>query len=238
MPLLPALLNLLFPPQCLVCHAPVGSNGTLCVACWQQIRFITDPYCTTCGNPFDFSLGAGAICGECIREHPPYAMGRAVFRYDEHSRALVTRLKYADQSQLAATYGLWLANFGKEVVAKSDVIVPVPLHYWRFLGRRYNQSALLAYALSKHCGLPVIPDALKRIRRTRPQPGLTRQQRQENVKGAFIVSPRHAAQLKGKTLLLIDDVMTTSATIHECSRVLLKAGAMQVYVLTLARKAG
>jgi len=232
------LLDFLFPPQCLNCNQPVAAHGTLCLACWQQVQFITDPYCQCCGNPFDFALGTEALCGECLRERPPYARARAVFRYDEHSRALVTRLKYADQTQLASVYGTWLARFGKDLVAASDVIVPVPLHYWRFVGRRYNQSALLANALHKNSGLPMLPDGLKRIRPTRPQPGLTRRQRQENVKGAFAVHRKRAGVLKNKSVLLIDDVMTTSATVSQCAQTLLKAGAMQVNVLTLARKAG
>jgi ComF family protein len=116
------------------------------------------------------------------------------------------------------------------------VIVPVPLHYWRFVGRRYNQSALLAYALARHCGLPVLPDGLARIRPTRPQASLSRAQRQSNVKGAFSVTRRQAAKLTGKAVLLVDDVQTTSATVHECSRALLAGGAAAVRVLTLARK--
>jgi len=232
------LLNLFFPPQCLICNEAVTAHGTLCLPCWQQVRFIADPYCACCGNPFDFAIGKDAMCGNCLRERPPYASARAVFRYDEHSRALVTKLKYADQAQLAAIYGTWLANFGKEAVALCDVIVPVPLHYWRFVGRRYNQSALLAYALKKHAGLPVLPDGLKRTRHTQPQPGLTRKQRQDNVRGAFAVPARHAAAIKGKTVLLMDDVMTTGATLDQCAKTLLDAGAMHVHVLTLARKAG
>ena len=187
--MLASFLDLLFPPQCLNCNAVVPAHGTLCLACWQQVRFITDPFCACCGHPFDFSLGAGALCGECLRERPSYSRARAVFRYDEHSRKLVTRLKYSDQTQLASVYGTWLAKFGKELVMASDVVVPVPLHYWRFVGRRYNQAALLAAALNKHCGLPVVPDGLQRIRATRPQPGLTQRQRQDNVKGAFAVHP-------------------------------------------------
>jgi len=230
------VLNFLFPPQCLACSESVPAHGTLCLGCWQKVRFITDPYCACCGNPFDFTLGKEALCGECLRERPPYARARAVFRYDEHSRALVTKLKYADQAQLAAVYGTWLNNFGKEVVNASDVIVPVPLHYWRFVGRRYNQSALLAYALKKHSKLPVIPDALKRTRATTPQPGLTRKQRHDNVRGAFAIHPRHTTGIRGKTVLLVDDVMTTSATLSECTKTLLDGGAMHVNVLTLARK--
>ena len=231
------LLDFLFPPQCLNCNTVVPAQGTLCLPCWQQVQFITDPYCQCCGHPFDYAIGDQALCGECLRERPPYARARAVFRYDEHSRALVTKLKYADQTQLAAIYGNWLARFGKELVAASEVIVPVPLHYWRFLGRRYNQSALLAHALHKSGGLPVIPDGLKRIRHTQPQPGLTYRQRQDNVKGAFAAHPKRRDALKGKAVLLIDDVMTTSATAGECAKALLKAGAMNVNVLTLARKA-
>ncbi len=181
-------------------------------------------------------MGYEALCGECLNERPSYARARAVFRYDEHSRALVTKLKYADQTQLASIYGVWLARFGKDLMAASEVIVPVPLHYWRFVGRRYNQSALLARSLHKKSGLPFIPDGLQRTRATQPQPGLTYRQRQDNVKGAFSIHPKRADALKGKSILLVDDVMTTSATIGECAKTLLKAGAMQVNVLTLARK--
>ncbi|MDE3015554.1 MAG: ComF family protein [Pseudomonadota bacterium] len=230
------LLNLIFPPQCLSCNAQVPAHGALCLACWSQIKFITDPYCAACGLPFDFALGVDALCGDCLRDRPPFSRARAVFRYDEASRQLVTKLKYADQTQLAAVYGGWLSKFGRELVGSSDVIVPVPLAYWRFVGRRYNQAALLARALSNHSKLPLLPDGLKRIRATRPQPGLTRRQRRDNVRGAFAVTPRSAAKLKGKSVLLVDDVMTTSATLSECTRALLKAETTSVNVLTLARK--
>ena len=232
------LLNFLFPPQCLICNSQVSAQGTLCLTCWQNVQFITEPYCVCCGYPFDFTLGKDALCGECLREMPLFAHARSVFRYNEHSRALVLKLKYADQAHLAGVYGTWLANFGKDVITASDLIIPVPLHYWRFVGRRYNQSALLAFALKKRTGLPVLPDGLRRIRATKPQPGLTRKQRQKNVAGAFAVSARAAPEIRGKTVLLIDDVMTTSATIEQCTKVLLSAGAMHINVLTLARKVG
>ena len=231
-----SLLNLLFPPQCLICNASVAAHGTLCLTCWHEVRFITEPFCQCCGLPFDFAIGQDAMCGECLRERPPFARARAVFRYDEKSRRLVTKLKYSDQAHLSKVYGPWLANTGRELIAASDIIIPVPLHYWRFVGRRYNQSALLAYALKKHCRLPVLPNILKRTRNTRPQPGLTRKQRGDNVKGAFAVALKQVPAIKGKNILLIDDVMTTAATISECSKALLKAGAMQVNVLTLSRK--
>lgn len=201
------------------------------------MRFITDPFCACCGLPFDFSAGSEALCGDCLKERPPYGRARAAFRYDDASRALVTKLKYADQTQLAAIYGTWLARFGRELVEASDVIIPVPLHYWRFVSRRYNQSALLASALHKNTGLPVLQDGLMRTRSTAHQTGLSKQQRQDNVKGAFAINDRHASAMKGKSVLLIDDVMTTAATIDQCTHALIKGGAMQVNVLTLARAA-
>ena len=232
-----ALLNLLFPPQCLKCNQAVSAHGTLCLECWKGVRFITDPFCGCCGHPFEYDQGKEALCGNCIQERPSFWRARSAFHYDEHSRALVTKLKYSDQAHLSAVYGKWLANCGHELIAASDIIVPVPLHYWRFVGRRYNQSALLAYSLQKHCDLTVLPNVLKRTRATKPQPGLTRRQRKANVKGAFMVNAKSRELIHNKNILLIDDVMTTSATIGECAKTLLKAGAAQVNVLTLARKA-
>ena len=168
-------------------------------------------------------------------ELPPYTKARAVFAYDEHSRGLVTQLKYGDQGHLARSLGGWLASFGREVVEMSDVIVPVPLHYWRFVGRRYNQSALLAYAMAKPSGLKVLPDGLVRTRPTRPQASLSRAKRLDNVKNAFVVPKRHVAALSGKSVLLVDDVMTTAATLRECTQALLAGGVARVQVLTLSR---
>jgi ComF family protein len=232
-----ALLNLLFPPQCLVCDTLVADHGTLCLSCWQQVHFITEPFCACCGLPFEYSLGENALCGECLREHPPYSRARACVRYDEHSKRLVLSLKYHDQAYLARIFGGWLAKAGGELIRTSDIIIPVPLHYWRFVSRRYNQSALLAQALAKECGLACLPDGLVRTRRTLSQTGLTRSQRENNVRGAFVAHSKHAGAIKGKSVLLIDDVFTTGATIDACTRALIKAGANTVNVLTLARTA-
>ena len=233
--MLARLLNLLFPPQCLSCDALVPPHGTLCLPCWQQVEFITDPCCIRCGYPFDFSAGNDALCGDCLQDPPNFARARAAFRYNDASRRLVLKLKFHDQTLLAKVYAPWLASAGRELIAASDVIVPVPLHYWRFVGRRYNQSALLAQALAKECGLPAIVDALYRTRHTTPQSELSRKERLENVKGAFAATARHANVLKGKNILLIDDVMTTRATIEECAKTLLKSGAQSINILTLGR---
>lgn len=229
-------LDIIFPPQCLVCRARVTAHGTLCTGCWGEIKFIAAPYCACCGLPFEFSLGEEALCGECIKERPPFSRARTAFCYDEHSSKLVTALKFSDQLHLAAIYGKWLDKAGKELILSSDVIVPVPLHWRRFIRRRYNQSALLAQALAKQTGLTVLEDGLTRRKHTTPQTGLSREQRQKNLRGAFVIHNHHKDTIKGKSVLLVDDVMTTGSTIHQCSKTLLKGGAASVNVLTLARR--
>jgi len=234
-PILARTLDMLFPARCAACHEPVGTHGALCAICWQNMHFITDPLCYKCGLPFEFALGEGALCGRCIATSPNYTEARAIFRYDEHSKRQVLALKYYDKTQLAPIFGQWLARAGKAYIEKSDLILPVPLHYWRLLNRRYNQAALLAYALSKTTGLPVLPNALNRLHATPTQSGLTRRQREDNMRGAFGVHARYRPQIQGKSVLLVDDVMTTGATLDACARALHDAGAKDVYVLTLAR---
>ncbi len=231
------LLNLFFPPQCLACDTLVPTHGTLCPDCWGNIPFISAPQCACCGLPLEFAVDEQTLCGDCLREHPPFSRARATFVYNEHSRTLILKLKYQDHAYLASVFGNWLKSAGAELIAASDLIIPVPLHYWRMVRRRYNQSALLAGTVAAHSSLPLLLDGLTRIRYTPQQTGLTRTQREKNVKGAFRVPERHRAAIKGKSILLIDDVMTTGATIHACTYTLLKAGASQVNVLTLARRA-
>ena len=228
-------LNLIFPPQCLNCKGRVPTHGTLCQPCWQAVQFISDPMCDACGLPFDYDIGSEALCGDCIIELPPYRKCRSAFRYDEHSRKLITRFKYSDQTQLAKIYGGWLTNAGKELLANADVIIPVPLHYFRFISRRFNQSALLADVISKKSDIKHCSNAMIRTRHTKQQTGLTKNQRKDNVRNAFSVNKKHLPLIKDKNILLIDDVFTTGSTIEQCTKTLLKAGAMQVFVLTLAR---
>lgn len=232
---LATLLNLIFPPQCLNCNLLVPSHGTLCLSCWQGIEFITDPCCQCCGYPFAFATGEQSLCGECLQSPPPYARARAAFRYSDASRDLVRKLKFHDQTLLARIFATWLISAGRPLIDDCELIVPVPLHYWRFVRRRYNQSALLAQSLSRQCGLPVLVDGLSRTRNTPPQSSLTRKQRIENVRDVFTVTPRHARAIRGRRVLLVDDVITTAATVRECTQALLAAGAASVQVLALAR---
>lgn len=230
------ILNLFFPPQCLICDSILPKHGTLCTDCWNDVPFISAPICACCGLPLEFAVDANTLCGECLREHPPYSRARAAFVYNEHSRTIIMKLKYQDDAYLAPVLARWMAGAGAELIAASDVIIPVPLFYWRMVRRRYNQSSLLAKALNTHTKLPLHQPALKRIRATKQQTGLTRAQRLKNVSGAFIVPPQYKQDIAGKSVLLIDDVMTTGATLDACTKTLIKAGAGQVNVLTLARR--
>lgn len=228
-------LNTLFPPRCFTCGEMVSEHGSLCGACWGGVDFISAPLCNRCGVPFEIDVGENEECMPCLQTPPPYASARAVFRYEGDSRRLITGYKYYDRTLATPMFSRWLARAGASQLAASEVVVPVPLHPWRLLMRRYNQSALLAVALGKLAGKPALPDALRRTRHTTPQAGLTREERLANVRDAFAVSPKRATTIAGKRVLLIDDVLTTGATLNACAEALLEAGAQEVHVLVLAR---
>ncbi len=230
-----AIVNTLFPARCAACGEFVGSHGALCTACWQDMHFISEPFCHACGLPFEFNIGEKALCGRCMEHKPAYAQARALFRYDEASKGQILAFKYLDKTQLAPVFGEWIARIAGHYEDRVQAIVPVPLHYLRLISRRYNQATLLAHALAEYLRLPVLPDTLRRIRATPPQSGLTRKQREDNMRGAFRVAENKRAFIKGKSVMLVDDVMTTGATLNACARALHDAGARDVYVFTLAR---
>lgn len=233
-----SVLNALLPPRCLACGGPVGAPGTLCPGCWEGVSFLGPPLCRCCGFPFELApeVDAGdALCAACHAEPPPYARARAVMAYDAGSRGLVLGFKHADRTEAAPAFAQWMARAGHELLVDAHLIAPVPLHRWRLLARRYNQSALLANQLGRLSQVPVVPDLLQRRRNTPSQGHLSRAGRSRNVAGAFAVHPRHAARVRGRAVVLVDDVLTTGATVAACARVLKRAGARQVDVLTLAR---
>ncbi len=227
------LLDLVLPPRCLSCGASVAALGTLCVGCWREITFLGAPCCACCGYPFDFDLGANGLCGACAAHLPQFDRARAVMRYDESSRQLVLALKHGDRLHLVPTLAQWMRRAGADILAEADLLVPVPLHWTRLFARRYNQAALLTVAMAKLGGPSISADCLIRRRRTPSQGRKNAVARRRNVAAAFAV--RRPGEVRGKRVVLIDDVLTTGATVEECARVLKRAGAARVDVLALAR---
>jgi ComF family protein len=228
-----AAVDILLPPRCLSCGAAATAAGTLCAECWRAITFLDRPCCACCGLPFDFELGESALCGDCAREPPRFDRARSAMRYDEASRKLILAFKHGDRLHLAPAFGQWLKRAGAELLRDADLIVPVPLHWTRLFARRYNQAALLARALAAQGGPPMAPDWLIRKRRTPSQGRQSAVARRRNVAGAFAMRP--GKSIAGLRVVLIDDVLTTGATVSECARILKRAGAKRVDVLTLAR---
>jgi ComF family protein len=228
-----AVVDGVLPPRCLACGATVEDVDALCGHCWAAITFFAPPWCVTCGLPFPHPMGEDAVCADCARQHPSWDRARSVLRYDRHSRRLVLMLKHGDQTHLAAAFGRWMHRAGGELLVGADLLMPVPLHWTRLFARRFNQSALLAQAIHGAGGPPVAADWLVRRRRTPSQGTLGPLARARNVRGAFAL--RRGRSVAGKRVVLIDDVLTTGATAEECSRVLRRAGAVDVAVLVLAR---
>jgi ComF family protein len=228
-------LDAALPPLCPCCRDPLGEGAGLCAACWAKLAFIEPPYCARLGIPFAYDPGPGLISIEAIANPPAYDRARAAVRYDDIARHLVHAFKYGDRLDLTPMLGRWMARAGRELTAEADALVPVPLHWRRLWARRFNQSAALAGAVSQLTSVPVLHEALKRVRSTAQQVGLDKTERAINVQGAFRVAPEHKAEIAGRRLILVDDVLTSGATTDACARALLRAGAGHVDVLVFAR---
>ncbi|NNG02674.1 MAG: ComF family protein [Inquilinus sp.] len=228
-------LDAVLPPRCLSCGAVVGGDGALCPPCWTRLAFVGPPHCVCCGLPFPYDAGEELRCGACIRRRPAFDRARAALVYDGASRPLLLGFKHGDETHAAAPFARWMAGAAGSLLTGADLLVPVPLHRWRLFRRRYNQAALLAHALGRGAGRPVATDLLIRRRRTPSQGGLGRVGRAANVRGAFAVPQAVRARIAGRRLLLVDDVMTTGATVEACARALRRAGAAHVDVIVLAR---
>jgi ComF family protein len=231
-------LDAVLPPLCASCRAPLADPGGLCPTCWARVSFIAPPYCKRLGIPFVNDPGPGVLSMEAIADPPAYGRARAAARYDDVACDLVHRLKYGDRIDLATAMGRWMARAGRELLVDADALVPVPLHWRRLWGRRFNQAAVLAKAVSATASadrIPVLTAALKRRRATTQQVGLSRSARAVNVQGAFLVTDAGKAAIHGKQIVLVDDVLTSGATVDACARALLRAGARGVDVLVFAR---
>lgn len=228
-----ALLDAVLPPHCLTCDHAVSDHGTFCVECFRGLSFITAPLCDGCGVPMPYA--GSAHCEACQAVPHRFTAARAAWLYDDAARRLILPFKHRDRGALAGPIARQMARAGATLLARADLLVPVPLHPSRLRARRYNQSALLAARLAREAGKPWLPDTLRRIRATASLGELGAAQRRAAVDGAFAVPSHIANRISGRRILLVDDVLTSGATADACAAALLGAGAEAVDVLAAAR---
>ncbi len=231
------IINFILPPRCINCGKILNEEDGICSECFQKINFISRPHCERCGLPFTENTKGKKICGNCLRDKKPvFRLFRSVFMYDDFSKKMVLSLKFMDKTENAKTLGKMMFFSAKDIFKneeKIDVIIPIPLHYKRMLKRKYNQAGLLAKTLGKHSQIAVDYSSVIRAKNNRPQVEFSGKIRHNNVKGVFEV--KHPEKIKGKRILLVDDVYTTGSTMKECAKAILKAGAKSVDFVTIAR---
>jgi ComF family protein len=234
-------VNLVLPPRCPINGNIVDSVGAISPEAWKNLTFVSDPHCKCCGIPFAVESNLSSnfesdfLCGQCIATPRHFDKAKSLFVYDEGCRKMILAFKHGDALHLHTTLAPLLAHLGKNFIYPDSILVPIPLHWRRLVGRRYNQSAILAQAMSKISGQPYWPDLLMRVRHTPPQGHKSAKDRQQNVSGAFEINFNHKDKIKDKHIVLIDDVFTTGATLDECSKTLKSAHVASVNILTVAR---
>ncbi len=232
--LLSEVLDFLFPPICLSCSKHVGEWGQFCNTCWSNLVFIEKPLCKQCGSPFDFKIEDDTLCGKCIQTKPHYDRVRSIFLYNDVSKKIILNLKSYDSTHLALYMAKYIKKAPDDLLSNADIIAPVPLHWKRLLKRKFNQSSLILQHLDIDADKKYY-DLLYRKKNTPIQGNMNEEKRIENTKSAFRVTEAYLSAIKGKNILLIDDVFTTGATINECAKTLKKQGAKEVWCLSFAR---
>jgi ComF family protein len=236
------VLDYALPPRCPGCGAVSTEPHAFCLACWSSLTFLAEPCCARCGLPFDYSAGDDVLCGGCLAEPPCFDRLRAAVAYGEIPRKVALKLKYGGRPGVAETMARLMRRHLDDLLATSSagggsgaLLVPVPLHRWRIWRRGYNQAALIATALARRSSAEAVLDLLERVRRTPPLRGMGRKARRDAVRGVFRVAERHRDRLRGRSVILIDDVYTSGATANACARILRRAGAAEIGVLCWAR---
>jgi ComF family protein len=227
------ILDFALPPRCPSCGAITAEPHRFCLDCWSKLTFLGAPCCAICALPFDYDAGADALCGGCSAERPRFDRLRAAVAYGEVARAVALKLKYGGRPGVAET----MARFMERHIETGTgaILAPVPLHRWRIWRRGYNQAALIASALGRRTDHEACLDLIERVKATPPLRGLGRKQRRDALRGAFRVAARHRDRIRGRTVILIDDVYTSGATANGCARMLRRAGAAEVRVIAWAR---
>jgi len=230
------LLDIAFPPLCLACRREnLLSHPGICPSCWQKLSFIHKPWCPQCGTALLQHILLGSKCASCLTNQPAYDFGRSIFSYKGLARELVLAFKHGDATFLTPLFAQWFAPLITDIRTHNPVFIPVPLHHRRIWHRRYNQAALLAHFLAKKHGVTYLPQGLRRHRATPPQSGRDFSSRYHNIKGAFHVPDKYRDRIEDAFVVLVDDVVTTGATMQESARILKKHGAQTVGFLAICR---
>jgi len=229
-------LQIIYPPKCMTCSSVVDSDFGLCGACWRDTQFIGDITCDSCGAPL---VGEGDVershCDDCLKVPRPWTQGRSALIYQDNGRRIVLGLKHGDRHDFVGPAALWMSAIAREILDPKMLVIPVPLHWTRLVKRRYNQSALLAEGVAKHLDLSWCPDALQRLIRTQSLDGMGQEDRFTYLKDTIKAHPKRRRRFSGRPVLLIDDVMTSGATLSAATHACLQGGSGPVSVLTLAR---
>ncbi|MBY0564843.1 MAG: ComF family protein [Hyphomonadaceae bacterium] len=223
--------DVIWPPRSLLSEASVERPGVIEPELWGELGFLGAPWCVRCGFPLPRDEGPEAVCGACAGREPAYDTARAALSYDDHARKLILDLKRGGRRDGLPVFAEWMAAAGRDALGRADFLTPAPMHWTRLAARSFNQAAWLAQALSRASGVPWKPAALRRVKRRRSQEGLSASERRRNVGGAI----KAAGRFDGKIVVVVDDVLTTGATLEACARALRKAGVAEVHGLTLAR---
>jgi ComF family protein len=236
--ILKKILNVFFPNHCLNCENIINEEALFCAVCWGKLQFITDPKCKICSYPFEIELigkSSSLPCASCIKDPPHFDKVITIFRYNEIIKKVISDLKYRDQTFIAKKISKLIFNKIKPELDNIDIITIVPLHLNKLKKRKFNQVAMISKEIIKFDSKKYIPNLLFRTKETKTQVKLTQKQRQANIKKAFMVNRKHQDAILDKTILLIDDVMTSGATIEACAKALKKRKVKKIIVLTLAK---
>lgn len=230
--LLSNIVNYVLPHRCSSCASLTEQTNGICAKCFHRLNFITNPYCNICGFPFEFSIEGQNSCAKCVSSPPKYDISRSLLKFDQSSKHLIHAFKYNDKTTHAKMFArLMIARYKSELL-DVDLVVPVPMHRWKRVFRNYNPAQVLAGELAKLLGKPMIPDLLVKKRWTRSQTGLSKEGRSRNLSGSIVIGK--SDELKGKIILLVDDVKTTGATGNLCSSILKKSGASCVIFIAIS----
>jgi ComF family protein len=225
------IINYLFPPTCFSCSSYTSQNNSFCFECFNKLNFISKPYCRKCGKPLEVRIFQDLTCGSCVSKPPSYHISRSLLKFDEHSKNIIHGFKYFDKTAAASIFARLAADRYDNEFRLVDLIVPVPMNRFKRLFRMYNPTQIFAKEISKIMTKPMIADLLIKTKWTRSQTALSKKEREKNIFSSLRFNKKYS--IKGKNLLLVDDVKTTGATIKKCSEILKSAGARKIYVITI-----